>query len=133
MNMFDFEITESLIDDYDVIQTQIAGLSAMGAELSLDDFGTGASNISSLMKLPIHVVKVDMAFTRSFFEGKAPFMPDLIKLFQHANMEIVVEGIETEEMKDKMAEMGCDYEQGYYFSKPLPPADFIEYMENNRI
>ena len=44
-------------------------------------------------------------------------------------MEIVVEGIETEEMKEKMAEMGCDYEQGYYFSKPLPPADFVKYME----
>ena len=41
----------------------------------------------------------------------------------------VVEGIETEEMKEKMAEMGCDYEQGYYFSKPLPPADFVKYME----
>ena len=54
--------------------------------------------------------------------------PDLIKMFQHSNMEIVVEGIETEEMKDKMAEMGCDYEQGYYFSKPLPPAEFIRYM-----
>ena len=130
MSMFDFEITESLIDDYDMIQMQIAGLQAMGAELSLDDFGTGASNISSLMTLPIHVVKVDMTFTRSFFAGKADFLPDLIKLFQHSNMEIVVEGIETEEMKDKMAEMGCDYEQGYYFSKPLPPADFIKYMES---
>ncbi len=88
MNMFDFEITESLIDDYDMIHTQIAGLKAMGAD----------------------------------------FLPDLIKLFQHSNMEIVVEGIETEEMKDKMAEMGYDYEQGYYFSKPLPPADFVKYM-----
>ena len=80
------------------------------------------------MKLPIHVVKVDMTFTRSFFAVKADFLPDLIKLFQHSNMEIVVEGIETEEMKDKMAEMGYDYEQGYYFSKPLPPADFVKYM-----
>ena len=131
MSMFDFEITESLIDDYDMIQMQIAGLQAMGAELSLDDFGTGASNISSLMKLPIHVVKVDMTFTSSYFAGKADFLPDLIKLFQHANMEIVVEGIETAEMKDKMAEMGCDYEQGYFFSKPLPPTDFIKYMQGN--
>lgn len=129
MRLFDFEITESLIDDYEMIQMQIAGLRAMGAELSLDDFGTGASNISSLMNLPIHVVKVDMTFTRSFFDGKAVFLPDLIKLFQHSDMEIVVEGIETEEMKEKMAEMGCDYEQGYYFSKPLPPADFVKYME----
>ena len=46
-------------------------------------------------------------------------------------MEIVVEGIETAEMKDIMAEMGCDYEQGYFFSKPLPPTDFIKYMQGN--
>ena len=56
-------------------------------------------------------------------------MPDLISLFKHSRMEIVVEGIETLEMKDKMAELGCDYEQGYYFSKPIPPAEFIAYME----
>ncbi len=130
MSMFDFEITESLIEDYDMIQMQIAELSTMGAELSLDDFGTGNSNISSLMNLPIHVVKVDMSFTWSYFEGKAAFLPDLIKLFQNSKLEIVVEGIETQEMKDKMAEMGCDYEQGYYFSKPLPPADFVRYMED---
>jgi EAL domain-containing protein (putative c-di-GMP-specific phosphodiesterase class I) len=82
------------------------------------------------MNLPIHVVKIDLTFTRSFFAGKAEFLPDLIKLFQRSNMAIVVEGIETEEMKNKMAELGCDYEQGYYFSRPLPPEDFIEYMKN---
>lgn len=130
MNMFDFEITESLIEDYEMIQMQIAGLRSMGAELSLDDFGTGASNLTSLMNLPIHVVKIDLTFTRSFFAGKAEFLPDLIKLFQRSNMAIVVEGIETEEMKNKMADLGCDYEQGYYFSRPLPPEEFIEYMKN---
>ena len=130
MDMFDFEITESLIEDYEMIQMQIAGLRTMGAELSLDDFGTGSSNLTSLMNLPIHVVKIDMTFTRSFFSGKAEFLPDLIKLFQRSNMAIVVEGIETVEMKNKMAELGCDYEQGYYFSRPLPPEEFIEYMKN---
>ncbi len=129
MEIFDFEITEALIDDYEAIQVTIAGLRAMGSELSLDDFGTGAANLASLMKLPIHVVKVDMTFVRSYFTGKADFLPDLIKLFVHSKMEIVVEGIEDEHMMEKMAELGCDYEQGYYFSKPLPPEDFVNYME----
>ena len=132
MDIFDFEITESMIDDYDMIQLTIAGLRAMGAELSLDDFGTGAANLASLINLPIHVVKIDMSFVRSFFAGKAGFLPDLIKLFKHSKMEIVVEGIETLEMKDKMADLGCDYEQGYYFSKPIPPSDFIEYMKQQQ-
>ena len=130
MDIFDFEITESMIDDYDMIQLTIAGLRAMGAELSLDDFGTGAANLTSLINLPIHVVKVDMSFVRSYFAGKADFLPDLIRLFKHSKMEIVVEGIETVEMKEKMAELGCDYEQGYYFSKPIPPNDFISFMKS---
>lgn len=67
----------------------------MAAELSLDDFGTGAANLTSLINLPIHVVKVDMSFVRSYFAGKAGFLPDLISLFKHSRMEIVVEGIET--------------------------------------
>lgn len=129
MNMFDFEITESLVEDFEMIKLQISGLRTLGAELSLDDFGTGSSNLASLMKLPIHVVKIDMTFTRSFFTGKADFLPDLIKLFQHSKMSIVVEGIETIEMKNKMAELGCDYEQGYYFSKPMPPEEFVDYMK----
>ncbi len=129
MEIFDFEITESVIDDYEAIQSTIAGLRALGAELSLDDFGTGAANLTSLMNLPIHVVKIDMTFVRSYFSGKAKFLPDLIKLFKHSKMEIVVEGIETAEMMEKMAELGCEYEQGYFFSKPLAPDNFIRYME----
>ncbi len=129
MELFDFEITESLVEDYEMIHLQIAGLQSMGAELSLDDFGTGAANLTSLMNLPIHVVKVDMTFTQSYFAGKAAFLPDLIRLFQNSNMEIVVEGIETKEMKDIIADMGCDYEQGFYFSKPIPPEEFVKYME----
>ncbi len=128
MDMFDFEITESVIEDYDAIQFTIAGLRAMGSELSLDDFGTGAANLTSLMNFPIHVVKIDMSFVRSYFNGKAGFLPDLIKLFKHSEIDIVVEGIETQDMMEKMVELGCDYEQGYYFSKPLPPIAFISYM-----
>ncbi len=129
MDIFDFEITESMIEDYEAIQFTIAGLRALGSELSLDDFGTGAANLTSLMNFPIHVVKIDMTFTRSYFQGKAEFLPDLLRLFKHADIAIVVEGIETREMMEKMMILGCDYEQGYYFSKPLPPDSFVEYMK----
>ncbi len=133
MSMFDFEITESMVEDYDMIYSQMMGLQETGAVLSLDDFGTGASNLTSLMKLPIHVVKIDLSFVRSFFAGKADFLPDLITMFRREELKIVAEGIETQEMKDKLTELGCEYLQGYYFSKPLPPADFVSYMnqENN--
>jgi EAL domain-containing protein (putative c-di-GMP-specific phosphodiesterase class I) len=50
-------------------------------------------------------------------------------MFQNASMQIVVEGVETAEMKAVLAEMGCDYEQGYFFSKPVPAQEFIEYIQ----
>ena len=129
MKMFDFEITESFIDDHQAILRQMTQLQASGAELSLDDFGTGNSNIAQLLKLPIHVVKLDMSVVHSYFSGESKILPDLIRMFRNANMKIVVEGVETEEMKIRLAEMGCDYEQGFFFSKPVPPQIFLDYLK----
>lgn len=129
MKMFDFEITESFIDDHQAILKQMTQLQASGAELSLDDFGTGNSNIAQLLKLPIHVVKLDMSVVHSYFSGESRILPDLIRMFRNADMKIVVEGVETEEMKIRLAEMGCDYEQGFFFSKPVPPQIFLDYLK----
>ena len=130
MNMIDFEITESAVDDFRSIQKQIFLLQQKGAELSLDDFGTGTSNLTRLMHLPIHVVKIDMDVAQAYFNNEAQFLPDLIRMFQHANMKIVVEGVETEEMKNVLTELGCDYLQGFYFSKPLPADQFMDYLNS---
>jgi EAL domain-containing protein (putative c-di-GMP-specific phosphodiesterase class I) len=75
------------------------------------------------------VVKLDMDIVFSFFSGRAKLLPDLVRMFQNASMQIVVEGVETAEMKAVLAEMGCDYEQGYFFSKPVPAQEFIEYIQ----
>ena len=127
--MFDFEITESFIDDHQAIVNQMTRLQASGAELSLDDFGTGTSNIAQLLKLPIHVVKLDMSVVHSYFRGESKLLPDLIQMFRNSDMKIVVEGVETEEMKSRLADMGCDYEQGFFFSKPVPPNAFLAYLK----
>ena len=132
MNMIDFEITETAAEDYLSIQKQIDLLQKEGAELSIDDFGAGTSNLARLMNLPIHVVKIDMDVAQSYFNNEAPFLPDLIRMFQNANMKIVVEGVETKEMKDMLLKMNCDYLQGYYFSKALPEDEFIKFVEENK-
>ena len=129
MSMFDFEITESSIEDPQAILQQILRFQEHGAELSIDDFGTGTSNLTRLMKLPIHVVKLDMTVVHSYFSGESTILPDLIRMFRNSQMKIVVEGVETVEMKHKLAEFACDYQQGYYFSKPVPPTDFLRYLE----
>lgn len=133
LNMLDFEITETSITDFSMIKKQMVRLREQGAELSLDDFGAGMSNLNSLMQLPIHIVKIDMDVVRSYFSGETSVLPDLVRLFQNADMRIVVEGVETEEMKNVLAEMGCDFQQGYFFSRPLPPEEFIAYLQNQKL
>ena len=132
MNMIDFEITETAASDFLSIQKQIYLLQKEGAELSLDDFGTGTSNLSRMMNLPIHVVKIDMDVAQAYFNNEAPFLPDLIRMFQNANLKIVVEGVESKQMKDMLLQMKCDFLQGYYFSKALPEDEFISFMEENK-
>ena len=132
MNMIDFEITETAASDFLSIQKQIYLLQKEGAELSLDDFGTGTSNLSRMMNLPIHVVKIDMDVAQAYFNNEAPFLPDLIRMFQNADMKIVVEGVETKQMKDMLLQMDCDYLQGFYFAKALPEEEFINFMEENK-
>lgn len=75
---------------------------------------------------------LDMSVVHSYFKGESKLLPDLIQMFRNSNMKIVVEGVETVEMKTQLAEMGCDYEQGYFFSKPVPPNAFLAYLRATR-
>ena len=124
MSMIDFEVTETAADDAQEMQMQLIRLQQSGAELSIDDFGTGTSNLTRLMKLPIHFVKLDLSVVWAYFRGETNILPDLVRMFKNAGMHTVVEGVETLEMKQALTEMGCDYLQGYYFSRPMPPEEF---------
>ncbi len=126
LDMIDFEITETSIEDLLKIQAQMDNLKKEGATFSLDDFGTGTSNITRLLSLPLSVIKLDMSVVWSYFKGASKILPDLVSMFKKSDLRIVVEGVETKEMCDTLAEMGCDYEQGYFFSKPIPGEDFIK-------
>ena len=131
MSLIDFEITETSIEDHQLIQKQMLRLQEKGATFSLDDFGTDTSNLIRLLNLPIHVVKLDMYIVNSYFNGEAKILPDLVRMFHNANVKVVAEGVETEEMKETLAQMGCDFEQGYYYSRPVPPEDFMAYLKRN--
>ncbi len=131
LNLIDFEITETSIEDHLLIRKQMLRLQEKGATFSLDDFGTGTSNLIRLLNLPIHVVKLDMYIVRSYFTGRTGILPDLVRMFHNANVRVVAEGIETAEMKETLAGIGCDYEQGYYYSRPVPLDEFIELLQEN--
>jgi EAL domain-containing protein (putative c-di-GMP-specific phosphodiesterase class I) len=129
LSQIDFEITETSIEDYLLIWKQMLRLQEKGAEFSLDDFGTGTSNLIRLLNLPIHIVKLDMYIVQSYFSGKTGILPDMVRMFHNAHVGVIAEGIETADMKEELARIGCDYQQGYFYSRPVPPEEFVAYLE----
>lgn len=125
------EITESSIDDIGTIRKQMERLSNMGLRFSMDDFGSGTSNVSRLVELPFTIVKLDMALVWSYFRGTSKILKSQIEMFLNEQMKIVAEGVEDEHMANELVSLGCEYAQGYYYSKPLPINEFIEYMNSN--
>ena len=127
------EITESAYtgDAEQVISTakELRGM-GMGFRIEMDDFGTGYSSLGMLSNLPIDALKLDMSFVRSAFgETRDMRMIKLIiDIADYLNVPVVVEGVETEEQYLVLKLMGCDMVQGYYFSKPVPPEAFDNFL-----
>ena len=125
-----FEITETVDVEYNIIEKNINDLVEYGFNFSLDDYSTGFSNIIRFSKLPIHIVKIDKQLADGYNDDN---MKSIIKntfnMIIDSNRKIVVEGVETEDQAEAFIKYGCDYIQGYYYSKPLPKNEFIEYVK----
>lgn len=132
-SQINLEITETAAEyAQNIINSNISDMSKAGISFSLDDFGTGYSNMIRIASLPLHIVKLDRTFTNT--KGNPALLTILentIEMIQNMGMKIVVEGVETKEMLDQFDSYNCDYIQGYYFSKPLPKEEFIQYIHNN--
>ena len=127
------EITESAYtgDSDQVISAakELRGM-GMGFRIEMDDFGTGYSSLGMLSHLPIDALKLDMSFIRSAFgETRDVRMIELIiDIADYLHVPVVAEGVETEEQYMVLKAMGCDYVQGYYFSKPVPHETFDRFL-----
>lgn len=133
-NLIDLEITEtSGIENNKLIIKNMDDLIAENFSFSLDDYGTGYSNTSTIVSLPFKAVKIDKSLVWSYFRKQSKFLPDIINMFHNLKLELIMEGVETQEMVEVLGEMGCQYLQGYYFSKPIPQREFVSYLrEFNR-
>ena len=127
------EITESAYtgDSDQVISTakELRGM-GMGFRIEMDDFGTGYSSLGMLSRLPIDALKLDMSFVRSAF-GKTRdvrMIELIIDIADYLHVPVVAEGVETEEQYMVLKAMGCDYVQGYYFSRPVPHEEFDRFI-----
>ena len=120
------EITEQSMIDFSLLRDQITGLHENGFEFSLDDYGSGYSNLSRVRQYPFTNIKIDMEVVRSYCQDRDVLLPALVQGFKQMNLSITAEGIETAEMAGAMKEIDCDYLQGYYFSRPVPMDEFVK-------
>ncbi|MBO7639755.1 MAG: EAL domain-containing protein [Treponema sp.] len=124
------EITESAaINSHDTFLQTIKDLHSAGFTFSLDDYGTGYSNASYIFSMDFDIIKIDktILWEAEKSESALIILKNTVRMIKELNKKILVEGVETKSQRDLMVQMGADYLQGFYFSKPLPKQDFIEF------
>jgi len=120
------EVTESsMMVELERSEAVLRSLSDMGFKIAIDDFGTGYSSLSRLKVLPVHVVKIDRAFIKNitFDKGDQAIVKSIIDLARVMGHSIVAEGIEDLQTWNRLASLGCDLAQGYYFARPMLARD----------
>lgn len=131
----ELELTESMtMHDPETAIQIITGLNRLGLNLALDDFGTGYSSMSYLKRFHLQKIKIDQSFIRDLSNDSddAAIVTATITLSHSLGMVTLAEGVETPEQRDFLRSSGCNFAQGYLYSRPLPAPTFIEYMTHCR-
>ncbi|HRX15703.1 MAG TPA: EAL domain-containing protein [Spirochaetota bacterium] len=132
----ELEITEGLmVEDPEEIATKMKQLSLAGVRFSIDDFGTGYSSLSYIKDFPISHIKIDRSFVMTIGENESnrKIIKAIIAMAHSLGLEVIGEGIETDEQLAYLAQVECDEIQGYYYSKPLSPESFLEFIKKNPV
>lgn len=127
--LLELELTEhSLMQHHERATQLMAGLKQQGVRLILDDFGTGYSNLMTLFSMPFDMLKVDRAFVSGIEDSRPSraLIDMILVLARQLSMQVVAEGVETRRQQSMLAELGCEFVQGYLHSPPLPPGRFEE-------
>jgi EAL domain-containing protein (putative c-di-GMP-specific phosphodiesterase class I) len=130
------EVTESLlIDETDFTMNRLRDIHAVGVSLAVDDFGTGYSSLSYLRRYPFDRLKIDRAFVQAMGDGATARERDIeivraiIDLASRLEVDVVAEGIETDTEWHLLQSLGCGLGQGFYFSRPVPPAEITPKLD----
>ncbi len=124
------EVTESLFTEhFDKLSEVLRECQQRDVKIELDDFGTGYSSLSMFQLLPLDIIKFDMAFVKGLDSPRqARVMAACVRLVHNLGLKSIAEGVETSQQLEKVKEMGIDAVQGYYYSRPLPKAEFEQYL-----
>src|SRR6266566_118011 len=119
-NLLKLEITESLLmDDFESAAEMLFQLRALGVRLSIDDFGTGYSSLTYLHRFPIDTLKIDRSFVAMLDKDNLEIVRTILNLAENLGMDVVAEGVETQEQMALLRNLSCQSAQGYFFSKPM--------------
>jgi EAL domain-containing protein (putative c-di-GMP-specific phosphodiesterase class I) len=123
----ELEITEKIIlERHEVTVFVLQQLAELGVRLSFDDYGTGYASLSLLKRFPLACLKIDQGFTRNLCSERedTAVVKAIIYLAENFQLDVVAEGIETENQERRLREFGCQYGQGYLYAKPMPAVAF---------
>lgn len=131
-SQINLEITETTASNsQEALQENVRQLMDSGIKFSLDDYGTGYSNIERISSLLFDIVKLDKTFVNVAGNNNHDIVLNhTVSMIKDLGMKIVVEGVEDAQLLKRFTDLGCDYIQGYYFSKPIPKLDFIEFIKS---
>jgi EAL domain-containing protein (putative c-di-GMP-specific phosphodiesterase class I) len=130
--MINLEITETAAAHTpEILLKNMQDLAAAGFELSLDDYGSGYSNMSYMLNLPFKMIKIDKYIVWAAFSDKRAekALEATIRMIKSIGMTVLAEGVETPEQAEWLTASGCDFLQGFYYSRPIPKKEFLEIMK----
>lgn len=137
-SMIEFELTENIyIENTEKALQLIEGLHNLGTKVSMDDFGSGYSSLNLLSRLPIDIIKLDKVFLQDeemdniLKENDKIIISCIIDMAKKLRITSLCEGVETLEQSDYLSEIGCELQQGFYFSRPIPENDFEIFIDRN--
>lgn len=130
----ELEITESvLIQNVDNVLTTIQRLKGLGLKVSIDDFGTGYSSLAYLKRFNVDKLKIDQSFVRDLMSdpNDAAIVSAIVQMGKSLNLRTIAEGVENAEVLDALKNLHCDEAQGYHFARPMPAAEFSDYLQRS--
>ncbi len=127
------EITESsAVGGSDLVSSVLDRLHTYGYIVEMDDFGSGYSSLNILKKLDVDIIKLDMDFLSENTGGRGGvIVSSIVQMTKWLNTPVIAEGVETMEQADYMQSLGCNYIQGYLYSKPVPEDEFLKLLEQS--